>query len=220
VIIGVDPHKSTHTVVAIDRDERPLARVQLVADRCQVQRLLAWAEPLGTQRSWAVESAEGLGKLLAQQLLEASEQVIDVLRRSRRGSGCRARPRRARSIPTTRWPRPSPGCGTADSGRCGWRITPTWDEWLAGLDAATRSRAVSLRDTLAGSVTAFDVARASSKSSTTRRTSETGSADLPISRPGGRSGRPMGGGRTLRALGATSSLAERQAVKCRGRRAW
>jgi hypothetical protein len=54
VIIGVDPHKSTHTAVAIDRDERPLARVQLVADRCQVQRLLAWAEPLGTQRTWAV----------------------------------------------------------------------------------------------------------------------------------------------------------------------
>jgi transposase len=59
VIIGIDPHKSTHRAVAIDRDEQPLARVQLVADRCQVQRLLAWAEPLGTQRSWAVESAEG-----------------------------------------------------------------------------------------------------------------------------------------------------------------
>lgn len=78
VTIGVDPHKSTHTAVAIDRDERPLARVQLVADRCQVQRLLAWAEPLGTQRTWAVESAEGLGKLLAQQLVEAGELVVDV----------------------------------------------------------------------------------------------------------------------------------------------
>jgi transposase len=78
VIIGVDPHKSTHTTVAIDREERPLARVRLVADRCQVQRLLAWAEPLGTQRSWAVESAGGLGKLLAQQLVEAGELVVDV----------------------------------------------------------------------------------------------------------------------------------------------
>jgi hypothetical protein len=50
----------------------------LVADRCQTQRLLAWAEPPGTQRSWAVESAEGLGKLLAQQLVEAGEDVVDV----------------------------------------------------------------------------------------------------------------------------------------------
>jgi hypothetical protein len=78
VIIGIDPHKSTHTAVASDQDERPLARLQLVADRCQVQRLLAWAEPLGTQRTWAVESAEGLGKLLAQQLVEAGEDVVDV----------------------------------------------------------------------------------------------------------------------------------------------
>jgi transposase len=78
VIIGVDPHKSTHTAVAIDHHERPLARVRLVADRCQTQGLLAWAEPLGMQRTWAVESAEGLGKLLAQQLLGAGEHVIDV----------------------------------------------------------------------------------------------------------------------------------------------
>ena len=68
VIMGVDPHKSTHTVVAIECEERPLARLRLAADRCQAQRLLAWAEPLGTERTWAVESAGGLGKPLAQQL--------------------------------------------------------------------------------------------------------------------------------------------------------
>ena len=78
VIIGVDPHKSTRTVVAIDRDERPLARLGLVAERCQTPRLLAWAEPLGTERTWAVESAGGLGRLLAQQLLAAGEHVVDV----------------------------------------------------------------------------------------------------------------------------------------------
>jgi len=78
VIIGVDPHKSTHAAVAIDCDEWPLARLQLVADRCQTQRLLAWAEALGMERTWAVESAGGLGKLLAQQLVEAGELVVDV----------------------------------------------------------------------------------------------------------------------------------------------
>jgi transposase len=35
-------------------------------------------EPLGSERTWAIESAGGLGKLLAQQLLEAGEQVVDV----------------------------------------------------------------------------------------------------------------------------------------------
>ena len=78
VIIGVDPHKATHTAVAIDGDEQPLARLEVVADRSQAQRLLAWAAPFGQDRRWAVESAEGLGKLLAQQLLAAGEDVVDV----------------------------------------------------------------------------------------------------------------------------------------------
>jgi hypothetical protein len=42
VIIGIDPHKATHTAVAIDRGEQPVATLQ-VADRCQTQRLLTWA---------------------------------------------------------------------------------------------------------------------------------------------------------------------------------
>jgi transposase len=78
VIIGVDPHKSTHTAVAIDGDEQPIARLQVVADRGQTQRLLAWAAPFGTERTWAIESASGLGRLLAQQLLGAGEHVVDV----------------------------------------------------------------------------------------------------------------------------------------------
>jgi transposase len=77
VMIGIDPHKSTHTAVAIDGDERPLAWLQVVADRGQAQRLLAWAAPF-EDRTWAVESADGLGKLLAQQLLAAGEAVLDV----------------------------------------------------------------------------------------------------------------------------------------------
>jgi transposase len=78
VIIGIDPHKATHTAVAIDRDEQPIATLQVVADRCQTQRLLGWAAPFGCERTWAIESAGGLGKLLAQQLLGAGEHVVDV----------------------------------------------------------------------------------------------------------------------------------------------
>src|SRR5262245_43363456 len=78
VTIGIDPHKLTHTAVAVDRDEQPIARLTFTADRTQMARLLAWAEPLDAQRVWAVESAAGLGRLLAQQLVAAGEQVIDV----------------------------------------------------------------------------------------------------------------------------------------------
>jgi transposase len=71
VIIGIDPHKSTHMAVAIDDEERAVARLELRADRSQTRRLLAWAEPFGAERTWAIESAAGLGKLLSQQLVAA-----------------------------------------------------------------------------------------------------------------------------------------------------
>ena len=59
-----DAHRGRH------RQRRTaMARLQVVADRCQTARLLAWAAPLGEDRTWAIESADGLGKLLAQQLL-------------------------------------------------------------------------------------------------------------------------------------------------------
>ena len=78
VIIGIDPHKATHMAVAIDGDEQAIARLEVRADRAQTQRLLAWAAPLGEERTWAIESADGLGKLLSQQLVAAGEHVVDV----------------------------------------------------------------------------------------------------------------------------------------------
>jgi transposase len=77
VIIGIDPHKASHTAVAIGCDERQLAEIRVRATCQQTERLLAWAEPLG-DRTWAVESAGGLGYLLSQQLLGAGERVLDV----------------------------------------------------------------------------------------------------------------------------------------------
>lgn len=78
VTIGIDPHKSTHTAVAVNRDEHQIGRLTLPADRHQTDRLLAWAEPFDTDRVWAIESAAGLGRLLAQQLIAAGEHVVDV----------------------------------------------------------------------------------------------------------------------------------------------
>ena len=43
VVIGVDPHKRSHTAVVIDHDEIPLATVQVRAGRTQLEELLAWA---------------------------------------------------------------------------------------------------------------------------------------------------------------------------------
>jgi transposase len=78
VIIGIDPHKSSHTAVAIDTTEQVLDQLRLVAGRRQLDQLLAFAERWPDRR-WAVESAAGLGRLVAaQQLVRAGEPVIDV----------------------------------------------------------------------------------------------------------------------------------------------
>ena len=77
VMIGVDPHKASHTAVVISAAEEPLGEVRVRACAAQAERLLAWAVPW-PERAWAIEGADGVGHLLAQQLLAAGERVLDV----------------------------------------------------------------------------------------------------------------------------------------------
>jgi transposase len=77
VVIGVDPHKASHTAVAIDDGEDELSSVKVRATRHQVDQLISWAERF-EKRTWAIESAGGLGYLLSQQLVARGEEVVDV----------------------------------------------------------------------------------------------------------------------------------------------
>ena len=77
VVIGIDPHKASHTAVAVDERELALGDVRVRATAMQSERLLAWAAQW-PQRTWAIENAAGLGYLLAQQLVMAGERVVDV----------------------------------------------------------------------------------------------------------------------------------------------
>jgi len=77
VMIGVDPHKGSHTAVVIDQAEMALGQMKVRACAVQAERLLAWAAAW-PQRTWAIEGAGGLGHLLAQQLVAAGERVLDV----------------------------------------------------------------------------------------------------------------------------------------------
>jgi transposase len=77
VMIGVDPHKGSHTAVAIDDNEVSLDELRVRSSTAQVERLMAWAARW-PERIWAIEGAGGLGYLLAQQLLAAGETVLDV----------------------------------------------------------------------------------------------------------------------------------------------
>src|SRR5450755_2665885 len=77
VMIGVDPHKGSHTAVVIGLAEEPLGEPRVRASAGQAEKLVAWAADW-PERTWAVEGAAGLGRLLAQQLVAAGERVLDV----------------------------------------------------------------------------------------------------------------------------------------------
>jgi transposase len=77
VVIGIDPHKGSHTAVALDDAEKKLGQVRVGASAAQADQLVRWARGW-PERTWAVEGAAGLGHLLARQLLAAGERVVDV----------------------------------------------------------------------------------------------------------------------------------------------
>ena len=77
VMIGIDPHKASHTAVVISAAEEPLGELRIRACAAQAEQLLGWAAAW-PERTWAVEGAAGLGHLLAQELVSAGERVLDV----------------------------------------------------------------------------------------------------------------------------------------------
>src|SRR5918994_2272861 len=77
ITIGIDPHKGSHTATAVDGSEVVVGELRVAADRRQRARLLEWAAAFEPRR-WAIEGATGVGALLAQQLVGAGEDVVDV----------------------------------------------------------------------------------------------------------------------------------------------
>jgi hypothetical protein len=77
VMIGIEPHKGSHTAVAVGVAEEPLGKIRVLACPAPAEKLVGWAQAW-PERTWAVEGAPGLGRLLAQQLVAAGERVLDV----------------------------------------------------------------------------------------------------------------------------------------------
>lgn len=77
VVIGVDPHKASNTLVVIDGDERVLARRRFANDRAGYREMKLFVREFG-DRVWAVEGARGVGAGLAQRLVAEAESVLNV----------------------------------------------------------------------------------------------------------------------------------------------
>ena len=77
VIIGVDPHKGSNVVAAIDENEELLGHEIFPANRAGLRKLERWAKRF-PERCWAVEGAAGIGRPVAQKLVVSGEEVMDV----------------------------------------------------------------------------------------------------------------------------------------------
>jgi transposase len=77
VIIGVDPHKLSATIEVVDQHEELLGSGRFTTDQAGYSAMRKYAK-IWPDRVWAVEGANGVGRPLAQRLLEAGEDVVDV----------------------------------------------------------------------------------------------------------------------------------------------
>ena len=78
VLIGVDPHKASVAVAAVDEAAGELLEhASFPQDRTGLRALERWAKRF-PERRWAMENARGLGRHLAGRLVAAGECVVDV----------------------------------------------------------------------------------------------------------------------------------------------
>ena len=77
ITIGIDPHKTSLTAVALDPTGRQLGVRRVVINAGTYKTLMGWASRW-PQRRFAVEGAAGLGRGIAQLLATGGEHVLDV----------------------------------------------------------------------------------------------------------------------------------------------
>src|SRR5690242_440165 len=82
VILGVDAHKHTHTVVAVDEHGRQLGTRTVGTSTAEHLALLRWASEFTSEvdgpRRWAIEDCRHLSRRLERDLLAAGEYVVRV----------------------------------------------------------------------------------------------------------------------------------------------
>ena len=78
VIVGVDPHKKSVTIEAIDEQGKKLATGRFETATRDYKAMLGYVRQQWPHHRWAIEGANGVGRPLAQRLLADGEIVVDV----------------------------------------------------------------------------------------------------------------------------------------------
>lgn len=77
VVIGMDPHKRSVTVEVMEADESIVGHGRFGTDTAGFAQLVGFAAQWPA-RVWAIEGCRGIGRHVAQRLIAAGEQVVDV----------------------------------------------------------------------------------------------------------------------------------------------
>ena len=78
VTFGVDAHKRTHTIVAVNDRGAPVGQTTVGTTSQDHLVLLRWVARFGAERRWAVEDCRHLSRRLERDLLAAGESIVRV----------------------------------------------------------------------------------------------------------------------------------------------
>src|SRR5262245_13937198 len=79
ITLGIDAHKRSHTVVAVDELGRQLGQKTTTATTSEDHLgLIRWADGFGPDRQWAVEDCRHLSRRLEADMLAAGERIVRV----------------------------------------------------------------------------------------------------------------------------------------------
>lgn len=79
IVVGIDPHKQTHTAVAVDASTgQVLAELTIKARTPGFERLLEWARHLDEERSFAIEDGRHVSGHLERHLIARGERSVRV----------------------------------------------------------------------------------------------------------------------------------------------
>ena len=107
LVLGIDAHRRTHTVVAVDEAGRKLGQhTTTSATTTDHLELVRWADRFGTDRRWAVEDCRHLSRRLERDLLTAGEAIVRVPTKMMAHARDAARTY-GKSTRSTRWPSPA-----------------------------------------------------------------------------------------------------------------
>jgi transposase len=79
IVVGIDPHKQTHTAVAVDAASgRSLGELTVTARTPGFERLVEWARELDQERTFAVEDGRHVSGHLERHLIARGERSVRV----------------------------------------------------------------------------------------------------------------------------------------------